>query len=367
MPLDNPLPIEVPIYLSASFQHPLPDGNPNLTDRGTELKYSREENPTVRYLEHKVAKLEGLKDGLAFNSGMAAISTLLISRGGRGILVGIDAYATTVQLALDLRELGFQVKIVAVDELPDNITREYGLILLESLTNPMLRVPDIPAIGDRSEEVGAELAIDNTFTPPEIFRPAKYGAKFVLHSATKYLSGHNDIIAGLTLSDNIEEQWEWRRKLGAILDPIRAFMLIRGLYTLQFRIRRHSETALEVAKFLEEAKGVKEVRYPGLESDPYHKRAKDLFGSLYGGVVTFKIEGDVFEFFKSLKVIKPAPSLGAPTSLVTFPLISSARGLPEEMLESLGIDDSTVRLSVGLEDPQQIIQDLEEALKSSTR
>ncbi len=359
--MPNFIPLETPIYMTATFLNPLPTGEPSISDRGKDLKYSREENPTVRDLERKLAELDGFADGLAFNSGMAAISTLLLSKARRGVLIGVDAYPTTISLALDLREMGFRVKLVPVKDIVDAVSREWGLVFVETITNPMLRVPDLPSLSDRCDERGVELAVDNTFASPVLLRPGSL-AKYSIQSATKYLAGHNDVVAGTITSNDLEDLWEWRRKLGTILDPFRAFLIIRGLQTLELRVRRHSQTALEVARFLEGCDLVDEVRYPGLESHPDHEIAKELFKGMYGGVITFVPRVDPERMFRHLRVVRPAPSLGAPTTLISRP-VTSASSLPNSLIRELGIDERTVRLSVGLEDPGLIIDDLRRALE----
>ncbi len=359
--MPNFIPLETPIYMTATFFNPLPTGEPSISDRGTDLKYSREENPTVRELERNLADLDGFEDGLAFNSGMAAISTLLMSKAREGILMGVDAYPTTVALALRLREMGFRIKLVPVKEVVDAVSNEWGLVFIETITNPILRIPDLPSLSDRCGEEGVELAVDNTFASPVLLKPSKF-ASYSIQSATKYLAGHNDVIAGVLTSDDVGELWEWRRRLGTILDPFRAFLVLRGLQTLELRVRRHSQTALEVAKFLEGCDLVEEVRYPGLESHPDHRIARELFHGMYGGVITFIPRVDPERMFRHLKVVRPAPSLGAPASLISRPL-TSASSLPPSLVKELGISGRTVRLSVGLEDPQLIIDDLKRALE----
>ncbi len=353
-------PVEFPIYMTASF---LNYGNEDNAGRYRELKYSREDNPTVRELERRISYLDGFPDSLAFSSGMAAISTLLISSAKKGILMGLDAYPTTIKLALDLKLMGFKIKLVPVESITGAISREWGLVFVETMTNPMLKVPDLPALADVCEDKGVNLAIDNTFASPILLKPSKY-SDYSIQSATKYLSGHNDVIAGVLSGNELEALWEWRRKFGTIRDPLRAFLVMRGLYTLEMRVKKHSENAMKVASFLEGCELVEKVLYPGLSSHPQHYLARDLFGGFYGGVVTFIPRVDPVRLISSFKVVKPAPSLGSPSSLVSRP-ISSASGIPSSMLRELGIDGSVVRLSVGLEDPNIIMHDLERALREA--
>ncbi len=356
-----PIPVEPPIFLTATFRNPLPDGGRSLSDRGFDLKYSREENPTVRELERLVARLDGFSDGLTFTSGMAAISALFISYAKKGIVVGLESYPTTVKLALDLKEMGFTVDLVPVQELPQRVIKG-GLVFVETLTNPMLKVPDIPALSDACQERDCTLALDNTFLSPILFKPSRF-SDYSVQSATKYLSGHNDVIAGVLTGNEISEIWEWRRKLGSILDPIRAYLVIRGMQTLELRMLRHSSTALEVARFLEGNDLVDWVSYPGLESHPQHELAKSLFKNC-GGVITFRPKVDAELFLRRLRVIVPSPSLGATRSLISMPF-SSASHLPERVISKLGLSRNLLRLSVGLEDPPTIIEDLRQAMEAA--
>ncbi len=360
-----------PIYQTAMFEQP---GWTRHSDRGMDLKYSREENPTVRALERVLAKLEGGEDSLGFSSGMAAISATyfaLLSKGDR-LVVPAEAYGTTIQLAQDLRKYGIEAKVAwpETDKLIDSIEEGTKLVLVETMTNPTLRVIDVPEIIKRCKEVDAVVVVDNTFVTPVLYRPLKDGASLVVHSLTKYLAGHNDVIAGAIIGDKsrIQDLWDWRRKLGSIIAPLEAFLVLRGLKTLELRVLKHCQNALAVAEFLKEHPRVKEVYYPGLPDSPYHNIAKRLFkGRGYGGVVSFKIKGgstEVTKIMRRLKIIKAAPSLGGPESLMTYPIISAAKTIPEDLRKALGITEDLIRLSVGLEDLDDIIEDLDQALKA---
>ncbi len=353
------LPVEPPIYMTATFRDPLSDGDRSLSDRGFDLKYSREENPTVRELERRVAELDGFPDGLAFNSGMAAISSLFI--WARKLLVALESYPTTVRLALDLREMGLEVELAHVEELPDRAPRG-GVVFVETMTNPLLKVPDLPALADVCEERECILALDNTFASPILLRPSYY-SELSVQSATKYLSGHNDVVAGVVTGYNLGELWEWRRKLGTILDPFRAYLVMRGLQTLELRVRRHSENALRVARFLEGCELVEWVSYPGLESHPQHELARRIFKG-FGGVMTFKPKVRAEELIRNLKHVIPAPSLGATRSMIKP--VSSTSSLPKELTSKL-IGENVLRLSVGLEDPEIVVEDLRQAMEGSLR
>ncbi|MEM0226305.1 MAG: cystathionine gamma-synthase family protein [Thermofilaceae archaeon] len=362
-----------PIYQTAMFEQPeRATGETRLTDRGTELKYSREENPTVRSLERALAAAEGADDSLAFSSGMAAISTayLALLRSGARIVVTMEGYGTTIQLASDLGKFGVKsVKVWPAAEAFIEEVRGGDVVLIETVTNPTLRVVDVPEIAKRCREVGATLIVDNTFASPVVFKPIRAGAHMVVESLTKYIAGHNDVLGGCIAGPNgsIKELWEWRRKLGTVMNPFEAFLVLRGLKTLEIRYERVSRTALELAEFLEDHPKVVEVLYPGLSSSPYKSIADRIFERrLYGGVLSFKVKGgknEALQVLRRVRVIRPAPSLGGAESLLTYPVISAAKMMPEEDRVKLGITDNLLRLSVGLEDPEDLKEDLSSALE----
>uniref|UniRef100_A0A7J3UZR9 Cystathionine gamma-synthase family protein n=1 Tax=Candidatus Methanosuratincola petrocarbonis (ex Vanwonterghem et al. 2016) TaxID=1867261 RepID=A0A7J3UZR9_9CREN len=357
--------IIAPIYQTAIFKHP--NGK---QIRGRDLKYSREDNPTVNLLERKMAALESGEDCLAFSSGMAAISTLLLSltRQGDTIVTSKEVYGASLILMRSLEKFGIRVKCVLNDKLEGEIGSETKLVFVESITNPTLNVPDVKGIAEACRRNGAILVVDNTFATPINFRPIEAGAKFVVHSATKYLGGHNDAIAGVLIGpkEGIDNAWEWRRNLGGSLDPFAAYLVIRGLKTLKLRVEEQNRKAQLIAEFLEQHQKVKKVHYPGLESSPNHERAKELMRG-FGGVVSFELENmeSAMRFLGGLKLIKTAPSLGGAETLVTHPVSSSHKNISPEERRELGITDGLVRLSVGLEDTEDLIADLEEALAAA--
>ncbi|RSN70605.1 cystathionine gamma-synthase family protein [Candidatus Korarchaeum cryptofilum] len=353
-------PIEVPIYMTATFQNPLPSGKPNISRRGKELKYSREENPTVEELERIVASLDGYDDCLAFNSGMASISTLFLSRYRKRIVVNLDSYSATVGLALRLKAMGFDIEICSTDHLGECI-KPGSLVFTESITNPLLRVPDLEMLRDSCIDKGAEFIIDNTSATPVLLKPSLF-SDLSIQSATKYLSGTNDTVGGVVSGNELSELWEWRRVLGSILDPFRAFLIIRGVKTLELRMRRHCETALTLARWLQDHPKVKEVIYPGLETHKDHQIAKRLLKG-FGGIISFRINGDARKFLMNLRKIKRATSFGASISLASIPHESASSNLTEDLIKASGIDGSLIRLSVGLEDPEILIEDLDSSLK----
>lgn len=366
---------KVPIFVTAIFEQPEREtGETRKTDRGTELKYSREENPTVRALEISLAKLEGAEDSLAFNSGMAAISTLYLSllESGAKVVIPLESYSVTTQLSEELSKFGIKTVKVwpSTEAIIEAIDKSTKLVFIETITNPMLRVVDVDEISKVCNEMNVPLAVDNTFATPIIFKPLKYGAKIVIHSATKYLAGHNDVIAGALMSDKkaiVESFWDWRRKLGSILQPLEAFLVLRGISTLPVRFEKQSRNALEIAEFLKEHPKVLEVRYPGLKGNESYSIASRIFGKdLYGGVVTFKVKDGkegALKVLKRVNIIKPSPSLGGVESLLTYPVISAAKLIAPEDRERLGITEDVLRLSVGLEDVKDLKEDLDQALR----
>ncbi|MEM1509669.1 MAG: cystathionine gamma-synthase family protein [Thermofilaceae archaeon] len=361
-----------PIYQVAMFEQPdKRTGETRLTDRGTELKYSREENPTVRALERALSAIEDAEDSLAFSSGMSAISTLYVTllKSGSRIIVPIEAYGTTIQLALDLSKFGVKaVKVWPSAEAFIEAIKPGDFVILETVTNPTLKVIDAREVAKACKEAGATLIVDNTFASPVTYKPQIDGASYTVESLTKYIGGHNDVVGGCVAStrEKIVELWEWRRKLGTIMHPFEAFLVLRGIKTLGVRFERQSRTALEIAEYLSDHPCVEEVLYPGLNSSPYKTLADKLFlTKLYGGVVSFKVKGNRSKALKVLskvKVIRASPSLGGTESLLTYPVISAARMIPEEERLKLGITDSLLRLSVGLEDPEDLKEDLSNAL-----
>ena len=220
------------------------------------------------------------------------------------------------------------------------------------------------------KEEGLVLAVDNTFVTPILYRPLEDNVDIVIHSMTKYIAGHNDVIAGVLVSskDTIIKLWDWRRKLGNIISPFDAFMALRGVKTLGIRVKKHCTNAQAVAEFLKEHPKVNEVLYPGLPDSPYHEVARKLFNNnLYGGVVSFRIRGgkeEAIRVMKSVRIIRSAPSLGGPESLLTYPIISASKFMDSELRKRLGITENLLRLSVGLEDVNDIIDDLDDALRN---
>lgn len=359
-----------PIYVAAMFEQP---GWTRKSDRGLDLKYAREENPTSRALEHVLAKLDLGDDALCFSSGMAAISTVYFSilSSGDKVVIPREAYGMSIKLAQDLSKYGVEAVIPwpETDDIVDDIKKGVKLVAVETITNPTLRVLDIPKIAEKCKEVGATLVVDNTFASPVLYQPLKDGVNLVVHSVTKYLGGHNDVIAGAIIGskDDIKGLWNWRREIGNILGPFEAYLVLRGVKTLKIRVEKSCTNAQKIAEFLSSHPKVKGVHYPGLSRDKYHGVAKKLFKGGFGGVVSFNIKGEqeeVIKLMKQLKVVKAAPSLGGTESLLSYPVIGASGTMPEDVRKTLGITADLVRLSVGIENTDDLIYDLDQALNS---
>lgn len=360
-----------PIYQTAIFEQP---GWTRKTDRGVDLKYSREENPTVRALENILSELEEGGDSLCFSSGMAAISTIYFSilRKDDRVVLSAESYGTTLQLGEKLRKFGVDVHVSwpETENIIESLNKKTKLVLVEVVTNPTLRIFDIPEIAKACRENNTFLVVDNTFATPCLYKPLKDGVDVVIHSLTKYLAGHNDVVGGSITSsrEKILELWDWRRMLGTIIPPFEAFLIIRGLKTFELRMEKHFRNAQTIAEHLNEHSKITEVLYPGLPSNRYYNIARKLFRNKgFGGVVSFRIKGgeeQVVRLMKNLKIIKPAPSLGGAESILTYPIISAALTMPKDLRDKLGITEDLLRLSVGLEDVEDLIEDLDRALSS---
>ena len=340
-------------------------------------EYGRYGNPTVRAAEQKLAALEGAEDAALFASGMAAATTALLElvKAGEHVVLTRDCYRRTRQfVGRFLSRLGVESTLVEPgDETALRAALRPGctrVILAESPTNPYLRVADLSLFARARDACpGANLIIDGTFATPVNQRPLESGADLVVHSATKYLGGHNDLLAGAVCGRKglVEAIKDLRGVLGGVLDPQSAFLLIRGLKTLPLRVQRQNESALRIAAWLERHPRVRRVFYPGLESHPDHAIAvRQMRG--FGGVVSFRVRGDAkatSRVVDACRLATIAPSLGAAETLIEQPAYMSYFELTTEEREAIGIYDDLVRLSVGLEDVDDIIADLAGALEAA--
>jgi len=343
------------------------------TDRGNYLRYGREENPTTRALEKIVAKLENTEDSLAFNSGMAAISTTFLwyLKPGSKIVVPMEMYSSTFALFNNIApKLGIKVEKVwpSAEAIVEAIDKDTSMVFLESMTNPTNKVIDLEYLSKHIDLNKIALVVDNTFTTPVILKPIKYKARLIIHSMTKYFGGHNDVVGGVVAGhrEDTVALWDWRRMLGGILQPFEAYMIIRGIKTLEIRFEKQSNSAKAIAEYLAEHSRIEEVMYPGLSTSQYHGIAKKLFEKqLFGGVLSFRIKGsysDVLNFMKKLKIIKRCPSLGGTETMAVIPVKAAAMFIDPEYRPKLGIAENLVRLSIGLEDVDDLIEDISQAL-----
>ncbi len=336
-------------------------------------EYGRYGNPTVRAAEEKLAALDGGADAALFASGMAAITTALFAllKKGDHVVLTSDGYRRTRAFVTQLlARYGVEHTIAPAGDaraIAAAVNERTRVILAESPTNPYLRVLDLPALrealGTRSR---AKILVDATFATPVNQRPLEQGADLVLHSCTKYLGGHNDLLAGVVIGDEalVSIVRDARDVLGGVLDPHAAYLLLRGLKTLPLRVERQNATALAIASFLEAQPEVEQVFYPGLPSHPDHEVAKRVLGG-FGGVVSFVLDADLDTTGAALdacELATIAPSLGGVETLIEQPAIMSYYGLSSEERAALGIKDGLVRLSVGIEDAADIQEDLERVL-----
>ncbi len=330
-------------------------------------------NPTVASVEKRLAALEGAERVRLFGSGMAAVTTLFLwfLKSGDRLILTSDSYRRTRDFGVLLNKFGVELDLVppTMDAIEEAIRPETRLIFSEIPTNPYLRVLDVHRLVDLARRHGILSIVDSTFATPVNFRPLEIGADLVTHSATKYLGGHNDLIAGVVAgrAELVDPVSEFLMTLGGICDPNTAFMLERGLKTLELRVERHNANGLQVAEFLEARPEVERVFYPGLPSHPDFSLARDLMTG-FGGVVTFLVKGG-FEktaaFVDHLKIPRLAPSLGGVESLVDHVALMSFWEMSREQRESFGIHDNLVRLAVGIEDPQDLVADLDQALSAA--
>lgn len=347
-------------------------------DGAAREEYGRYGNPTAAAVEQKLAALEGGEDAVLYASGMNAVTSLLLSTlpAGAHIVMTNDCYRRTRQFCQTfLKRFGIETTVVPMgdyDALEAAIVpKRTRFIISESPTNPYLRVADLERIARIGRKYRVRTLIDSTFATPVNQRPLEWGIDFVVHSATKYLSGHNDLLAGVVIgsAERIQLLREARGVLGGVVDPQNAFLLERGIKTLGLRVQQQNRTAQAVAEFLEGHPAVARVWYPGLRSHPDHRTAAAQMSG-YGGVVSFEIAGDLqaaAAFIDRLRIPYIAPSLGGAESLVEQPALMSYFEKTAEERQALGISDNLVRLAVGIEDTADILRDLEQALSAVPR
>lgn len=335
--------------------------------------YGRYGNPTVQSVERKVAALEGADDAVLFSSGMAAVTSLLLASlpTGAHVIMTDDCYRRTRQFCLTfLARLGIETSIVPMGDYDALeaaiIPKRTRFIISESPTNPYLRIADLERLGEIARRHKVRTLIDGTFASPINQRPLDYGIDYIVHSATKYLGGHHDLLAGIVVGskDRIAALRDARGVLGGIVDPQCAYLLERGLKTLGLRVDKQNQNAMTVSAFLEQHPMIERVWYPGLPSHPDHAIAqKQMRG--FGGVVSFEVRGDLMttaKFIDALEIPYIAPSLGGVDSLIEQPAIMSFFEKSSEERLALGIKDNLVRFAIGVEDAEDLVADLDQAL-----
>lgn len=342
------------------------------TGEAEHYEYSRYGNPTRETAAKKIAALEGAERCILFDCGMSAVCSTIMALCDQGqhVVITDDAYKQTLNFVNNVTpRFGITATVVPMGDyqaMADAVRDETVMIISESPTNPYLNVADIDEVVRISREKKILSVIDATFATPYNQRPLTQGVDIVIHSTTKYLGGHNDILGGAICgkSDVIDPMYQWQKVTGGVIDPMSCYLLIRGLKTFGVRLDRLNRAAQEIAEFLEQHPKVKRVYYPGLPSHRHHEIARRQMKG-FGAVVTFEVDGNLdqtLRFLDGLKLCMLGPSLGGPETLITHPGLNSYYTSTREERYALGITDELVRLSIGLEDPQDIMADLEQGL-----
>jgi cystathionine gamma-synthase len=358
--------VNFPVYFSTAYEH-------ISLGVSTGYDYSRTANPTRDVLEEAISQLEGGNGGFACSSGMAAIHTLMgLFSAGDHFVVSLDLYGGTYRLFEEvLTRFGLSFTYVDLRR-SDDVKRAIGpntkAVFIESPTNPLMQVTDLKQIAQIAKQAGCYTIVDNTFMTPYFQRPLELGADIVVHSATKYLGGHNDVLAGLIVvkGDELAERLRFiQNSIGAALGPLDTWLLMRGMKTLALRMEKHQENALAIAEYLKQHPLVDEVFYPSL--NPESKAILDEQADGYGGMISFRVRnsGMIASILENLNVITFAESLGGVESLITYPARQTHADVPAEIRESIGVCDRLLRLSVGIEHKEDLIADLDQALKKA--
>ena len=356
-----------PIYQTSTFAQISP-GQPI-----GEYEYSRASNPTRTALENALASIENGNRALAFSSGLAATDCILRSfKAGDEVIAMDDLYGGTYRMFTRIyKDSGIKFHFVDMNDIErfkSLINENTRLIWVETPTNPLMKLADIQEIAKITKQKNILFAVDNTFATPYLQKPLDLGADIVMHSATKYLSGHSDVIAGaLIIKDEaLGEQLHFQQfATGATLGPMDSFLVLRGIKTLHLRMQRHCENGEKIAEFLNHHPKINAVYYPGLVNHPFHEIAKSQMSG-FGGMVSFTFasgkKDEAIGFLKKLKVFTLAESLGGVESLANHPALMTHASIPEDKRKEIGITDDMVRLSIGVEDIEDLIEDLEQAL-----
>ena len=363
-------PLATPIYQTSTFE--VTDNEEQLRATRSDHFYTRYGNPTNTVAEQTIAELEGVEAALTFASGMGAVTTTLMAllKGGDHLVAQRDIYGGVNKfLSQWLPKMGIETTFVDTTNYEQHekaIRPNTKLLYLESPTNPTLRVVDFRKVARIAKEHKLLSMIDSTFGTPINQRPAEYGIDLIMHSGTKYLGGHSDLICGVVAGrrELMEKIWETRTTLGNCMDPHASWMLVRGLKTLAVRVARQNENALRVAEFLGEHGKVRSVNYPFLKSHPQYGVAREQMSG-GGGMVSFEVEGtgdDARRVSEAMRLFTLAPSLGSVESLVSIPVLTSHAMIAEEERKKMGVTEQMIRLSVGIESAEDLVRDLERAL-----
>lgn len=367
-------PVIPPVHLTATYKFDKSDDLIDVVQNHSGYIYSRWDNPSVVEVENRLAGMEGYDKALGFGSGMAAITTAILAniKAGNRVVATQEVYGGTYEFLNDiLPRLNIETALVncwKTEQIIEEIEKGASTLYLETPTNPLLRVADIKPLAQAAHEKGAIVMLDSTFASPINQHPIDLGVDIVIHSATKYLGGHHDITAGFVCCNHqdFDNIWTYRKILGGVMDPMSAFLALRGIQTLEIRIHRQNENAMKIAVYLDQHEKIKTVNYPGLTSHPDHEIAKrQMIG--FGGMLSFEVNGDFDQtkhFMDELKVIKLATSLGGVTSLANQPITNTHAALSPENRAKAGISESLVRLSVGIEQVDSLIHDLKQALEN---
>jgi cystathionine beta-lyase/cystathionine gamma-synthase len=365
-------PLSIPIYQTSTFE--VTDNDEQLRATHTDHFYTRYGNPTNTVAEKTIAALEGVDAALTFASGMGAITTTLMAllKGGDHVVAQRDIYGGVNKfLSQWLPRMGIETTFVDTTDYEQHaraIRPNTKLLYLESPTNPTLRIVDFKKVASLAKQHKLLSMIDATFGTPINQHPAEFGIDLVMHSGTKYLSGHTDLICGVVAGrqELIEKVWETRTTLGNCMDPHASWMLVRGLKTLAVRVARQNENAQRVAEFLSEQSKVRKVHYPFLKDHPQYAVAREQMSG-GGGMVSFEVEGtaeDARRVSESMRLFTLAPSLGGVESLVSIPVLTSHAMIPAAERAKMGVTEQMIRLSVGIESADDLIADLEHALEA---
>lgn len=374
-------PVATPVYLSSAFVYEdLELMDSALGGAPDKFVYSRYGNPTTGALEAVIAELEGTSAAVAYASGMAALHAAIVTsvEPGNAIVASRDLYGATYAM-LDgyMRQWGCVVEFVDMlnlDEVADAVERlKPALIVCEVISNPLLRVTDVPAVIALAKTVRAAVLVDSTFSPL-IYTPAADGAQLVIHSMTKYIGGHGDVTGGIVATTSLrrEKLANFAKTMGGVIGPFNAWLALRGVKTMPLRMERQCRNAAVVAQTLVNDSRIAKVNFPGLPSHESHQTAVRLFADRgFGGMISFEIKDagreQAYAFLEALKLIVPATSLGDVYSLALYPAMSSHRALTPEQRAEVGIGEGLIRISIGIEDPDDILADLDQALTAAAR